>query len=103
VFPLEVPALRDRLDDIELLAEHILAQRGRELPRKRLTAAALERLLTHDWPGNVRELGHVLERAVILAEDNPDIEADDIRVRRTRREAFLPAPSLPMHALHAQR
>jgi DNA-binding NtrC family response regulator len=85
VFPVEVPPLRDRLEDIGLLAEHFLAMLGRSAPRKTLSADAMERLLTHLWPGNVRELAHVLERATILAGDAPVIGAEEIRVRRVPR------------------
>ncbi len=87
VFPIVVPSLRERLDDIELLADHFLERLGRELPRKRLTQEALARLRQHSWPGNVRELGHVLQRAAILSEDRIDITASDIRVRRQERRS----------------
>lgn len=82
VFPLEVPALRARMEDLPLLAEHLLAEMGRSAPRKRLTAAALERLEEHNWPGNVRELRHVLLRGTILAGDAPEIQSKEIRYRR---------------------
>jgi DNA-binding NtrC family response regulator len=85
VFPLEVPPLRERLEDIGELAEHFLAALGRTAPRKTLSAGALERLSEHHWPGNVRELAHVLERATILAGDAPVIAAEHIRTRRARR------------------
>jgi transcriptional regulator with GAF, ATPase, and Fis domain len=85
VFPLEVPALRERRDDIVLLAEHFLKQMGREAPRKRLSASALEVLKGHSWPGNVRELAHVLERATILAGDSAVLRVEEIRLRGGRR------------------
>jgi DNA-binding NtrC family response regulator len=85
VFPLEVPALRERMEDLPLLVEFFLEQMGREAPRKRVTEAAMERLAQYAWPGNVRELMHVLERAAILAEDRAAIEADDVRLRGSRR------------------
>jgi DNA-binding NtrC family response regulator len=85
VFPLEVSPLRERMSDLAALAEHLLRRLGAEAPRKRLAAGALEALGQHGWPGNVRELGHVLERAVILAGDAPEIAAEHIRVRRTVR------------------
>ena len=71
VFPLEVPPLRRRLEDIPQLAEHFLARAARKLGRQRprLTLAAIQRLQRYDWPGNVRELQHVLERALITAPD----------------------------------
>jgi DNA-binding NtrC family response regulator len=70
VFPIELPPLRDRGDDIELLAEHFLNLLNKgEGTSKRWTATAMERLRQHNWPGNVRELRNVVQRAYILAED----------------------------------
>jgi DNA-binding NtrC family response regulator len=86
VFPVEVPALRDRMEDLGLLAEHILEQMGQQTPRKRLTEAAAAKLYEHNWPGNVRELMHVLERGAILAGDRMEIGAEEIRFRRVTRE-----------------
>ncbi len=85
VFPIEVPALRERMDDIELLAEHILQQMGKVEPRKTLSKAAAARLREHTWPGNVRELMHVIERASILSGDQVEIGAEAIRFRRATR------------------
>ena len=85
VFPVEVPALRERMEDLGLLAEHFLEQMGQEMPRKRLTANAMEKLHEHHWPGNVRELMHVLERGAILAGDRMEIGAEEIRLRRATR------------------
>jgi DNA-binding NtrC family response regulator len=82
VFPVEVPALRERMEDLELLAEHFLEQMGQEMPRKRLTVEAVAKLHEHSWPGNVRELMHVLERGAILAGDRMEIGAEEIRLRR---------------------
>jgi DNA-binding NtrC family response regulator len=85
VFPVEVPALRERMEDLDLLAEHFLEQMGQEMPRKRLMAEAMAKLHEHNWPGNVRELMHVLERGAILAGDRMEIGADEIRLRRATR------------------
>jgi DNA-binding NtrC family response regulator len=82
VFPVEVPALRARMEDLSLLAEHFLEQMGHEMPRKRLTPGAAAKLQEHSWPGNVRELMHVLERGAILAGDRMEIGAEEIRFRR---------------------
>ncbi|MBI1962285.1 MAG: sigma-54-dependent Fis family transcriptional regulator, partial [Candidatus Rokubacteria bacterium] len=70
VFPIRLPALRDRREDIPLLAEHFLARVAQETtsPRKRLAPDALRVLMNHPWPGNVRELQHALERAALLSE-----------------------------------
>jgi len=69
VFPIQVTPLRDRMDDIPLLAKHFVELSARELkcPKPRLTRAAVTKLQSYDWPGNVRELRNVVERAVILA------------------------------------
>jgi DNA-binding NtrC family response regulator len=85
VFPLEVPTLRERLDDLPALASHLLARLGADAPRKSLSPCALRALEQHAWPGNVRELAHVLERAVILAAEAPEIAAEHIRCRRRVR------------------
>jgi DNA-binding NtrC family response regulator len=86
VFPVEVPALRTRMEDIGLLAEHFLEQMGQEMPRKRLSTEAEAKLHEHHWPGNVRELMHVLERGAILSGDRLEIGAEEIRYRRATRE-----------------
>ena len=70
VFPLELPPLRERLDDLPLLVKHFLAEIGkREGAAKHATPAALERLAQYRWPGNVRELRNVLQRAYVMAAD----------------------------------
>ena len=70
VFPVELPPLRERLEDLLPLAGELLARIGEELghPGLRLTARAAERLKAQRWPGNVRELRNTLERAAILSE-----------------------------------
>lgn len=69
VFPIELPKLADRKEDIPLLATHILTQLSRKLgrPVPRLTLANVHELQRHFWPGNIRELQHVLERALITS------------------------------------
>jgi DNA-binding NtrC family response regulator len=70
VFPIHVPNLWERREDIGLLAEYFLGLLNEaEGTSKHLTAAAMEQLRNHHWPGNVRELRNVLQRAFILAED----------------------------------
>ncbi len=69
VFPIFLPPLRDRGNDIILLADHFVLKYSRELkkPVKRITNAVIEAFLSHPWPGNVRELENCIERAVLLA------------------------------------
>src|SRR5437763_10848641 len=79
VFPVEIPPLRTRGDDVTLLARHFAAQFGKELRGRgaTLSDAALEALRAHAWPGNVRELENALERACILA-DGLTLEPRDL-------------------------
>lgn len=72
VFPIDLPPLSQRKDDIPLLAKHLLSHLARRLgrPEPKLTLANVKELQGHDWPGNIRELQHVLERAMILAKSN---------------------------------
>jgi transcriptional regulator with GAF, ATPase, and Fis domain len=69
VFPIHVLPLRERMDDVPLLARHFVELSARELKcaKPRLTRGAIAKLQGYDWPGNVRELRNVFERAVILA------------------------------------
>jgi DNA-binding NtrC family response regulator len=69
VFPIAVPPLRERREDIPLLVEHFAARAARRLGRKldAVSPAFLERAKAYDWPGNVRELENLVERAVIMS------------------------------------
>jgi DNA-binding NtrC family response regulator len=76
VVTLRVPLLRERKDDIPILAEHFLLKKAKSKVPKKLTPAAFEVLISYDWPGNVRELEHVLEGAVLLSQDEYIDESD---------------------------
>jgi len=78
VFLIRTPSLSEHAEDLPMLVDHFLARMGREAPVKHLEPAALAKLSGHGWPGNVRELAHVLERAVILAGDEPVLSANEI-------------------------
>ncbi len=73
VVTLVIPPLRDRAEDIPLLAEHFLKEvaEQRKLSPPRLDDRTIDRLTSHDWPGNVRELRNALERAVLLSQVRP--------------------------------
>jgi transcriptional regulator with GAF, ATPase, and Fis domain len=73
VFPIHVAPLKERLEDIPLLAQHFINLSVRELrcARPRLTRAGVAQLQAYDWPGNIRELRNVIQRAVILARGGP--------------------------------
>jgi len=90
VLPLALPPLRERKEDIGLLAGHFARTRARELasPIKELSPAALQKLVCHDWPGNVRELENIIQRAVVLSEQ-PVIRSEDV---------VLPGSSKPLEA-----
>lgn len=82
VFPLTVPPLRERREDIPLLVKKFLADQSRALGREfsRVSEESLQRLETYHWPGNIRELQNVIERAAILARDQVvTIPADLVR------------------------
>lgn len=69
---LELPALRERKEDIPALAQHFLeSMKGKYNKSKlKLKKAAINQLIKHDWPGNIRELGHTIEKAVIMTNDH---------------------------------
>ncbi len=100
VFPIALPPLRERREDIEPLAQALLAQICVELKRPglRLSKRALESLLSAPWRGNVRELRNVLERAAILA-DGVTIDADNIGVAPASRTSDASAPALTLQAI----
>ncbi|MDT8435444.1 MAG: sigma-54 dependent transcriptional regulator [Gemmatimonadota bacterium] len=82
VISLELPPLRERADDVPLLAEHFLARQAGDGEPKRLAPKALEVLQGYPWPGNVRELENVIERAVVLTAGGtikPDVLPDRLR------------------------
>jgi DNA-binding NtrC family response regulator len=72
IFPIEIPPLRERRDDIPALAFHFLNTFSKEMDReaREFSSGAMNLLMNHEWPGNVRELENVIHRAVILASDD---------------------------------
>jgi two-component system response regulator AtoC len=84
VFPIHLPPLRERRDDVDLLAEHFLSLLNKEqATSKDFTRPALQRLRTHNWPGNVRELKNLVHRAYILAEEHIGIDSLPLGVQET--------------------
>jgi DNA-binding NtrC family response regulator len=89
VFPIEVPPLRERGDDIVLLARHFAAELGKELRSREATLSdsSIQALRGHHWPGNVRELENTIERACILA-DSIELQPRDLGlIAESQREA----------------
>jgi two-component system response regulator AtoC len=76
VVTLRVPPLKERVEDIPVLAEFFLSRKSKASNTKKLTPAALALLKSYDWPGNVRELEHALEGAMLLASGDSIEEAD---------------------------
>lgn len=96
VIPVQVPALRERKSDIDLLAQIFVEQTCQEngLPRKILSPQARHRLQDWGWPGNVRELRNTIERSVLLCSQGV-IEAHDILIQSTETNApVVTGPSL---------
>jgi formate hydrogenlyase transcriptional activator len=94
VFPIEIPPLRERVQDISALARHFVAQCSRRLGRDVLTIPhdAMEALTAWNWPGNIRELQNVIERAVILSPGSKLVlPLQDIQPK-TRRGVASPKP-----------
>ena len=88
VITVQLPALRERKDDIPLLIQHFLAKYGEEnhKPNLELARDALDLLMDYDWPGNVRELQNVIERAAVLSSGSRiDVDLVPDHVRSSRR------------------
>ncbi|MGQ0654308.1 MAG: sigma-54 interaction domain-containing protein [Betaproteobacteria bacterium] len=102
VLPIHLPPLRERIADLEAIAENLLesiaARTG--MPQRELTASALDALAAHPWPGNVRELRNALEQAAMLT-DNTRLEAADFK--HILKGAPAPHPALrPLPQLIAE-
>jgi transcriptional regulator with GAF, ATPase, and Fis domain len=93
VFPIQLPPLRERRDDIPLLVQELIQRRQDELDRRieRIPDEAMRALTSYAWPGNVRELGNVIERALILSR-GPELNLDAFLASHGPR-ALPPAPS----------
>jgi len=93
VFPLAIPALRERPGDIVPLAQHFLALHGTRLGRMaKIGASAAAKLAAHPWPGNVRELENVMQRALILAPGDV-VEAEHLLLPEVGATASSVSPS----------
>jgi transcriptional regulator with GAF, ATPase, and Fis domain len=90
VFPIEVPPLRQRREDVPLLAAHFLMISANKMNTQapKLTKGNIERLQAYDWPGNIRELQNVVERAVIFAQTGA-LDFDFLRLERSNSRSFV--------------
>jgi formate hydrogenlyase transcriptional activator len=94
VFPIEVPPLRERREDIAPLAAHFIRQSTRRMsrPEPPITEATLTQLASYDWPGNVRQLQNVIERSIILWQGGPlTFDVPTSRTTNNRSEIAKPA------------
>jgi DNA-binding NtrC family response regulator len=84
VFTIALPPLRERMDDIALIAQHYLTEFATRYrtPARRLSQGALERLYAHPWPGNVRELRNVMEQTAVFARGE-EVQADEVQLVST--------------------
>ena len=92
VYPLVLPPLRERLDDIPLLVEHFAQQVADQngWKTKPFAAEAIEALQRYAWPGNIRELRNVVERLMLLADDSVETWAVDIALPKTSSTEVVP-------------
>src|SRR5262245_55531534 len=110
VFPVELPPLRERRDDIPKLARHFTQRFARRMGRRieNIPAAVMDALVRYPWPGNIREMQNVIERAVILSR-GPELEISLSEFKHQAKVAsadFSSAPSTleeaePEHILRA--
>jgi formate hydrogenlyase transcriptional activator len=94
IFPILLPELKDRKEDIPLLASHFIDRLSRKTGRniKGISNGALENMRMHDWPGNIRELEHLIERSMLLCEGDilnnihPPMQKNSITVAAEKKE-----------------
>ena len=105
VIAIDLPAVRDRGDDVILLAEHYTAQFAKDFrkPITEIDEGAIQALKSYTWPGNVREIRNVIERAVLLSRGD-QLSSDDLVLGRHRRQAengpfALPPDGIDLHKL----
>ncbi|VFQ45304.1 sigma-54 interaction domain-containing protein [Desulfoluna butyratoxydans] len=89
VFPIHIPPLRKRKEDIPALAHYFIEKKAKDLnlyPPQRLAPRAMDQLMDYDWPGNVRELSNIIERALILNRNTP-LTFDHLHINSATRNA----------------
>jgi DNA-binding NtrC family response regulator len=104
---IRVPALRERLDDIPLLARHFLERFNTQCGKKirRISQETLFRLLRYDWPGNVRELESAIERAVLFCSGSellPECLPEELQGKDLRSIPFVIPPLVPMEEIERE-
>lgn len=100
VIPVEVPPLRERKSDIELLANYFLKKYATAFGKepKEFSPEAMSMLVSYRWPGNIRELENLVERLVVLSK-NPSIDEEDLPREMTMRETAITEPEMEFKSL----
>ena len=95
VIAFQMPPLRERKEDIPLLAEHFLRRFSQETnkPVDKISRAAIDEMMLYEWPGNVRELENAIERAVVVGKER-EIRPADLPFRRSDDPTFIPKNAL---------
>ncbi len=101
VYPIRLPPLRERRDDIAVLARHFLERYGREFgrPVSGFTPEAIERLKSYNWPGNVRELQNELQRVLIQRTEGDLVLVEDLSARILGHTGIIDGPDVPRGTL----
>jgi DNA-binding NtrC family response regulator len=104
---IKVPSLRERIDDIPLIARHFLDRFNIKYNRniRDLSPAAVQRLLRYNWPGNIRELESVIERAVLFCAGehlDPDCLPEEFHRPRLNNSSFVIPPLVPMEEIERE-
>jgi PAS domain S-box-containing protein len=96
VFPIQIPPLRERADDVPLLMEYLIDRYSKKAGKKIRTIkkSCLEVFQAYDWPGNIRELQNVVERAVLLCEDGV-FSVDEMWLKQSTRQELRPPTEFP--------
>jgi formate hydrogenlyase transcriptional activator len=104
VFPIEIPSLRDRVDDIPLLVEYLIERYAKKAGKKisHIRKKTLELFQRYDWPGNIRELQNVIERAVILC-DGEEFAVDESWLKPESTRPSRPTDPSPSMLAEGQR
>ena len=106
VFPLTLPPLRDRTDDIPRLVRHFTQRFAQRMGRRveTINSAAMDALVRYPWPGNIRELQNIIERAVILSPgDSLQVPLADLQTRTPARAPAAPSVTTPVTLADAER
>jgi PAS domain S-box-containing protein len=103
VFPIHVPSLRERVDDIPLLMEYLIERYARKAGKeiRKVSGKAIELFRSYNWPGNIRELQNVIERAIVLSNDDT-FRVDENWLRQLDGTSYLPGRSGEGLEAHSQ-